>query len=116
MKQDDRNELFLQKILEHCERIEASVSRFGDSFYDFVKDDDYRDVINMNIFQIGELSNQLSNEFKEKNSDVPWIQIYGIRNRLAHAYIDIDDSIIWSTVKNDTPALKEIIKKLIDNI
>ena len=34
----------------------------------------------------------------------------------AHAYIDIDDSIIWSTVKNDIPALKEIIKKLIDNI
>lgn len=113
MKQNERNELYIQKILEHCERIEEAVSRFGDSFDDFAKDADYRDVICMNIFQIGELSNQISNDFKEIYRDIPWEQMYGIRNRLAHAYIDIDDSIVWDTVKNDIPKLKKKIASIL---
>ena len=112
MTQDDRNAFYIQKILEYCDRIEAAVSRFGDSYDAFAADADYRDVICMNIFQIGELTNQLSDEFKELYNDLPWSQMYGIRNRLAHAYIKIDDSIIWSTVKHDIPELKEKITNI----
>ena len=113
MKTDDRNTLYIQRILEYCERIEAAVSRFGDSYDAFVSDADYRDAVCMNIFQIGELANQLSDDFKEKHDDVPWDQMYGIRNRLAHAYIKIDDSIVWDTVKNDIPILKEKLNEFV---
>ena len=61
MKTDDRNTLYIQRILEYCERIEAAVSRFGDSYDAFINDADYRDAVCMNIFQIGELANQLNN-------------------------------------------------------
>ena len=114
MKQNDRNKLYIQKILEYCERIEAAVSRFGDSYDAFTNDADYKDVVCMNVFPIGELANQLSDDIKEKYNDVPWNQMYGIRNRLAHAYIEIDDSIVWDTVKNDIPRLKEKIKSHFD--
>ena len=67
----------------------------------------------MNIFQIGELANQLSEEFKEKYKDLPWDQMYGIRNRLAHAYIKVDDAIMWDTVKNDIPKLKEKLDEML---
>lgn len=107
MISDERDKFYVLKIQEYCERIEESVARFGDSFEVFSLDADYRDAICMNIFQIGELSNQLSEEFKEMNNDLPWNQMYGIRNVLAHAYIKVDDAIIWDTVKNDIPKLKE---------
>ena len=112
MRQNEKDEFYIQKMLEHCERIESAVSRFGDNFDVFTKDLDYRDVICMNVFQIGELSNQVSDDFKQKNHNVPWEQMYGIRNRLARAYITIDDSIIWGTVKNDIPKLVELISNI----
>lgn len=112
MIKDERNGFYILKIQEYCERIEESVARFGDSFETFTSDADFRDAICMNIFQIGELANQLSEEFKEKYNDLPWDQMYGIRNRLAHAYIKVDDAIIWDTVKNDIPKLKEKLDEI----
>ena len=113
MNENERNELYILKIQEYCQRIEDAVNRFGDSFETFSDDADYRDAICMNIFQIGELANQLSEEFKEKHNDLPWDQMYGIRNRLAHAYIKIDDAVVWATVKNDIPKLKSKLGEMV---
>ena len=113
MIKEERDTLYLLRISEYCERITEAVARFGNSFESFVFDADYRDVICMNIFQIGELANQLSEEFKESNDNLPWDQMYGIRNRLAHAYIKVDDKIIWDTVQYDIPKLKEKIDEII---
>lgn len=107
MRSIDRDKDILIMILEHCERIRVACIRFGDNYESFASDLDYQDVINMNIFQIGELVNQLTDETKEKYSDIPWHQIYGIRNIMAHAYIQIDSKTIWDTVKNDIPFLME---------
>lgn len=59
----------------------------------------------MNIFQIGELANQISQETQSAIADIPWCQMYAIRNILAHAYVKIDDEIVWDTVMNDIPKL-----------
>ena len=48
------------RMIEHCNRIEEIRERLGNSFETFISDSVYEDAINMNIFQIGELSNQLS--------------------------------------------------------
>lgn len=86
--------------------------RFGDSYDAFVSDADYRDVVCMNIFQIGELANQISDETRERSDDIPWGKMYGIRNILAHAYIKIDDKVIWDTVVNDIPSLKQRLEEI----
>ena len=66
----------------------------------------------MNIFQIGELSNHLSDELKESFPDIPWHNIYGIRNIIAHAYIIVDKSKIWETAENDVPVLYKKIRSI----
>ena len=43
---------------------------------------------------IGEASRSVSESFKEKYPKIPWQQITGTRNRLAHGYIDVDLDII----------------------
>ena len=104
---DERDSGIILRMIEHCKRIEEIRERLGNSFEDFVSDPVYEDAINMNIFQIGELSNQLSDAFKESNSDIPWHRIYGIRNVIAHAYVIVDKRTIWETVEKDIPAFRD---------
>ena len=111
MKINERDKEYLFRIIEHCERIEDVICRFGDSYKDFSKDQVYQDAVNMNIFQIGELANHLSEDLCENMQSVPWEEIIGIRNIIAHGYIGIDNKIIWETAKNDIPFLKTKIKE-----
>ena len=59
---------------------------------------------------IGEAAEKVSDEFKEKYSDVPWGQIIGMRNRLTHGYFDIDANVVWKTVNKDLPVLIKLLK------
>ncbi len=63
---------------------------------------------------IGEAANQVSDELREETSHVPWSIIIGMRNRLIHAYFDINLSVVWSTSTEDIPLLMGELKKLID--
>lgn len=62
---------------------------------------------------IGEAANQVSNELREKAADIPWLIIIGMRNRLIHAYFDIDLNVVWSTATTDIPLLITELRKLI---
>jgi len=103
----------LLRIQEYCERIESAKQRFGNTYESFHCDPDFRDVVCMNIFQIGELANQISDSVKEETKEIPWAQMYGIRNILAHAYIKIDNQIVWETVEKDIPVLLARIKEIV---
>lgn len=58
---------------------------------------------------IGEAAAQVTDAGRRDLPDVPWPQIVGMRNRLIHAYFDIDPDILWDTVK---VALPELVSKL----
>ena len=55
---------------------------------------------------IGEAARALSPELRDRYSDVPWSQIVGMRNILAHRSFGIDVDIVWSAVEHDLPRLK----------
>jgi uncharacterized protein with HEPN domain len=63
---------------------------------------------------IGEAANQVSDELREKAPDIPWFIIIGMRNRLIHAYFDIDLNVVWSTSTEDVPSVIKELKKLLD--
>jgi uncharacterized protein with HEPN domain len=54
---------------------------------------------------IGEAAARTSPECRECLSKIPWRQIIGMRNRLIHAYFDINLAILWKTVTLDLPFL-----------
>jgi len=69
----------------------------------------------VHLFEIiGEAANQISDEFRERTTDIPWLIIIGMRNRLIHAYFDINLDVVWSTSTVDIPLLITELKKLID--
>lgn len=49
----------------------------------------------------------MSEDFKEKHSDIPWREITGLRNILIHEYFGIDLELTWITVTNSLPELKQ---------
>lgn len=110
---DDRDQGILLRMIEHCDRIAEIRKRLGNSFEAFVEDRVFEDAINMNIFQIGELSNQLSDDFRKSVPEIPWHRIYGIRNVIAHAYVIVDKRTIWETVERDIPDLRDRLKRMV---
>jgi len=44
---------------------------------------------------------------------IPWSQIVSMRNRLIHAYFDVDQTILWKTATQEIPALLPVLRKLI---
>lgn len=54
-------------------------------------------------------------QFLDKNfDDIPWVDFIGIRNIIAHGYLHINERIIFETVKQDIPHLKEAIEKILE--
>ena len=62
---------------------------------------------------IGEAASRVCDELKENVSDIPWSIIIGMRNRLIHAYFDINLDVVWSTSTKDIPLLISELTKLI---
>lgn len=47
--------------------------------------------------------------------EIPWLDVIGIRNHIAHGYFDIDGDIVFDVVKNNLDQLQEAIKYFLDN-
>ncbi len=54
---------------------------------------------------IGEAASQISKECQTKYPAIPWASMIAMRNRLIHAYFDVDLDQVWDTVENDLPPL-----------
>jgi uncharacterized protein with HEPN domain len=52
---------------------------------------------------IGEAASKITPEFRGKYPDIPWSEIVGMRNRLIHAYFEIDLDQVWSTITEEIP-------------
>ncbi|EXI71442.1 MAG TPA: DUF86 domain-containing protein [Candidatus Accumulibacter sp.] len=61
---------------------------------------------------IGEAASKISEETRISHPAIPWKAIIGMRNRLVHAYFDIDASIVWVAVTEEIPALLRQLKTL----
>lgn len=65
---------------------------------------------------LGEAAGRVSRDFQEKHSQIPWHKIIGMRNRLIHAYFDVDPDVVWQAVTVDIPNLIINIETLIQSI
>lgn len=54
---------------------------------------------------IGEAAGRISEDGRRAYPGIPWPQVVGMRNRLVHAYFEVDLDEIWRTVRDDLPPL-----------
>ena len=62
---------------------------------------------------VGEAASRITMETQAATPTIPWAAIIGMRNRLIHAYFDIDRDILWKTVTEEVPALITLLKELL---
>jgi uncharacterized protein with HEPN domain len=61
---------------------------------------------------VGEAASKLSEEFRAAHPSIPWRAIIGMRNRLIHAYFDIDTETVWETTKQELPPILNHLREL----
>jgi uncharacterized protein with HEPN domain len=57
------------------------------------------------ITVVGEAAAKISTQTRGALPDIPWDSIVGMRNRLVHAYFDIDSEVLWESVNKGLPPL-----------
>jgi uncharacterized protein with HEPN domain len=70
-----------------------------------------QDAVVRELEIIGEAVRSLSQEFWKLHPEIPWYEIAGMRNRIAHDYADVDLVIVWDAVQEDLPPLKKVLEK-----
>ena len=63
---------------------------------------------------IGEAARHVSETFRARHPEIPWTQIIGQRNILAHEYGEILLDRVWRTAKDSIPELEKLLNRLID--
>ena len=67
-----------------------------------------------NLELIGEAATHIPDDVCKANPQIPWRRIIATRNRLIHGYLGIDNDTLWSTIRDDIPALLPQLHKLND--
>ena len=78
----------------------------------FLDDKRTQQAVILNLLTLGEAAAHIARlypEFSDKHPQLPWKQMRGMRNRMAHGYFDINLDIVWETIFNDLPALEETL-------
>jgi uncharacterized protein with HEPN domain len=86
---------------------------------DFLADRRTQQAIIMNIIVIGEAATRLVNdypEFVDRYPNVPWRNMRGMRNRMAHGYFDINLDTVWNTVREAMPQLVDQLKAILGSV
>jgi len=111
-KGNHTDKLFLEDIQTSMNRIAEYIE--GYNFADFKKDNKTVDAVIRNFEIIGEASKKLTDDVKESYPDIPWHEMYYLRNRVTHEYFGVDYEIIWDIATNYLPGNKLMIIKIIE--
>ena len=104
---NDPEAVRLRHMLDAAE--EALSFLEGRTFEDLHRDRMFLLAVVKEIEIIGEAATRVSVESRKTLPQVPWPKIVAMRNRLIHAYADVDRSLVWDTL---TDALPELVREL----
>jgi uncharacterized protein with HEPN domain len=105
--------LYLKDILAAIESIESFIA--GMDLDTFQKDDKTTSAVLRKLEIIGEAVKRLPDEIRLKHSQVPWKEMAGMRDKLIHFYFGVDYHLVWMTITERLPQVKQEIQKLLNN-
>ena len=105
---------FLKHIRDESEFLLKETRGF--TYEDFIANELLKRGCARSLEVIGEAVKNLSVDFKKRYKAVEWKKMAGMRDRIIHYYFGVNWDIVWATIQEKIPQLKEGIKKIIDEI
>jgi len=98
-----RDAVYVGHMLDTARKATGKVSSI--SREDYEADENLRLALTDPIQTIGEAGRRVSREFCEAHPEVRWADIIGMRHKVVHDYLGVDDDIVWQVVTEDLPEL-----------
>lgn len=98
---------YLWHILEAIRRVERYTEDMTET--GFLASEMVQDAVIRNIEIMGEAANNI----RQHHPEIPWEDIYWMRNRVAHGYFKVDMELVWKTIRTDLPGLADQMRVLI---
>lgn len=114
MKPKNRScQAYLEDMIASIEKILRYIGTVTDAD-DCIASEMVMDAVTRNDEIIGEASNKIPQAIKEKYSEIPWRQMYGLRNFAVHDYHVIDYKILWHIAKDHLPKNKVQLEQILE--
>ena len=105
------NIVYIHHVLDSCQKCLEFTK--GMNYEQFISDEKTISAVVRELSVIGEAARKTTDDFRNKNPEVPWEKIFGMRNRLVHDYMGVQLPIVWQTIEDDIPELKKIIEEIL---
>lgn len=107
----------LADYLDHMRQAIADAQTFieGMAQADFMQDRRTQQAVVMSLIVLGEAATKVMDQFPDfavNHAEIPWRNMRGMRNRIAHGYFDINLDVVWDTVQTALPILKSQLDAL----
>jgi uncharacterized protein with HEPN domain len=109
MSKDDL--LYREHMLDTARRIVAKVQGFDRSAYD--ADENLRLALVHLVQMLGEAARRVAPETQVRYPFIPWREIIGMRHKLVHDYLNVDEDIVWTVVTQDIPPLVSLLEAVV---
>ena len=107
---------YLEHLLDAIAHIKKYTVDMGEAT--FLNHEMAQDAVIRNIEILGEAANNIRQYYPKlakQYSDIPWDDIYLMRNKITHDYHTIDFEMVWKVIENDLPLLEHQIKEIYQN-
>jgi len=111
MKNNDS--FYIEKIIDYCNIIESLLNEYDNDYAVFQSSLSFQLSTSMCIIQIGEYVSRLSDEYKNTHDNIPWKKIKGMRNFATHQYDHFEFDVLWYTITEEIPVLKQNLMLLL---
>ena len=108
---DEADILYLGHMLDTARKAHAKVRERSREEFD--ADEDLRLAVTHLIQIIGEAAARVSPECRQAHPHVPWREATGMRNRIVHDYLGVDDDVVWHVAHDDLPQLIAALEAIV---
>lgn len=62
---------------------------------------------------VGEAARRVSQAFREAHPEIPWTAVVGMRHKVVHDYLHVDEDVVWDTVARELKPLVEALERIV---
>lgn len=104
--------LYLKDILAAIDSVQSFVA--GMTLEEFQADDKTFSAVVRKFEIIGEATKHVPDDIRDQYPNVPWKAMAGMRDRLIHFYFGVDMLIVWKTIHEHLPVLRDALDTIVE--